>query len=333
MRVPERCRGFTLVELLVVIAIIGILIALLLPAVQAAREAARRSQCSNNLKQIGLALHNYHDTFKSFPPGGINCQNWPSSNCGSYNYGGEHLTTWTIAILPFIEQQPLYDQYDLDLPNDRANVGGAPNPNVAVCQTFVDVYLCPSDVKIDRLQRPASGPRQFDYAPGSYRAMSGLVNPSDAFWDERNGNPSKTRGVLHTVGHTNRSNWGVTRMSDIKDGTANTLMAAEYHTDTHNSRRTFWAYTYTSYNQSSACPACGPYLIGLPDYDECTARRGPLGLPQGTNACKRAFASMHPGGFNGLRADASVSFVSETIDLNLFGAVASISNDETVSGF
>ena len=99
---PALKRGFTLVELLVVIAIIGVLVALLLPAVQSAREAARRSACQNNLKQIGLALHNYHDTFLYFPPGGITL----GGCCATPSY-----TSWSISILPFLEQTPLADKY------------------------------------------------------------------------------------------------------------------------------------------------------------------------------------------------------------------------------
>ena len=117
---------------MIVIAIIGILVALLLPAVQAAREAARRSSCGNNLKQIGLGVQLYHDTFKSLPAGSYTT----GPCCSSPTY-----TTWSIAILPFMEQQPLYDSYNHNLPNhDLANQ--------AVVKTLVEVYLCPSDVQV-----------------------------------------------------------------------------------------------------------------------------------------------------------------------------------------
>jgi prepilin-type N-terminal cleavage/methylation domain-containing protein len=124
--------GFTLVELLVVIAIIGILIALLLPAVQAAREAARRSQCSNNLKQIGLALHNYHDANKTFPPGGVYAR-WgnpePTPPYMAYHH------TWCEMILPYLEQAPLYSTVD-----KRLRVWGQP-----IVSTVVQAFICPSD--------------------------------------------------------------------------------------------------------------------------------------------------------------------------------------------
>src|SRR5437773_558439 len=104
-------RAFTLVELLVVIAIIGVLVALLLPAVQSARESARRMSCMNNLKQIGLALHNHHDAFGTFPPGGVT-----NGTCCGTQSGA----TWTIYILPFIEQQMLYDKYDFTQTNESS---------------------------------------------------------------------------------------------------------------------------------------------------------------------------------------------------------------------
>ena len=125
----RRC-GFTLVELLVVIAIIGVLVALLLPAVQAAREAARRSQCSNNLKQIGIALHNYHDVYLAFP---MNYR--PAGNTFTTQYATEG---WMKAILPFIEQRPLADG---TLPAASMSVAG----NLVASDTVIKAYLCPSD--------------------------------------------------------------------------------------------------------------------------------------------------------------------------------------------
>jgi len=169
-RVPIR-RAFTLVELLVVIAIIGVLVALLLPAVQAAREAARRSSCSNNHKQMGLALHNHHDAKLILPPGGTyygNC-------CSPATY-----TNWAIEILPYMEQMPLYEKYRQNETNVSAN-------NVLVGQTRVKTYECASDTMINKLEVPGSGPigTTNKLMHGSYRAVSGKMNLTSGHgaWD------------------------------------------------------------------------------------------------------------------------------------------------------
>ena len=137
---PTRARrGFTLVELLVVIAIIGILVAVLLPAVQAAREAARRSQCTNNLKQIGLALHNYHDVHKSFPIGTVAVPPRIGNTIGNPEW-----LNYLVAILPFCEQQPLYEGFAVMLSQPTAKPWTVAFP-AAVQDKTVPGYLCPSD--------------------------------------------------------------------------------------------------------------------------------------------------------------------------------------------
>ena len=151
-----KTRGFTLVELLVVIAIIGILIALLLPAVQAAREAARRSQCSNNLKQIGLGLQNYHDTFKVFPP----------SSISSGGYGGHAMSGW-IFILPFMEAAQVHDLWNFSEDYDDAS-------NAAGRRTPVDGLFCPSK---PRSEKASSSTAYGDYALSN---GTGYINSSDS---------------------------------------------------------------------------------------------------------------------------------------------------------
>jgi prepilin-type N-terminal cleavage/methylation domain-containing protein len=253
-------RAFTLVELLVVIAIIGVLVALLLPAVQQAREAARRMSCTNNLKQIGIALHNHHDVKLNFPPGGMQT----GAN------GTPCYTTWTIEILPFMEQQAIYQQYRQDLLNTDAI-------NYAIIgQQRMVPYECPSDPVRFKLEPPASGPdTSRPWRHGSYRAVSGICgNPlSYGAWDTfepqlwpNNAFDRAWRGVLHATssayngvtaqivtanGGSTSQLGGPERMQNITDGTSNTLMAGENTFIDVTRRGTFWAYSYASYNQSS----------------------------------------------------------------------------------
>ncbi len=158
----SRNNGFTLVELLVVIAIIGILIALLLPAVQAAREAARRMSCTNKMKQIALALHNYHDTNKAFPYGHIHRGNHdgnPNNGRGGNGFG------WAWSILPFLEQEALFEQFDSRWPiTDSSN-----SNNLQLMQTPLEAYACPSDDKPDNWN---DGPRFKIPRPPAIRAAA-----------------------------------------------------------------------------------------------------------------------------------------------------------------
>lgn len=302
--------GFTLVELLVVIAIIGVLVALLLPAVQAAREAARRSSCSNNLKQIGLALHNYHDVQNSFPPGKIT----PGPCCGT-----QSMTSWTIAILPFIEQSPLYDQYDQNVTNEHPN-------NQYVREQSVATYQCPSDLNSNKLERPGSGPgNQLNYRHGSYRGVGGSAWDNRAqrisgggWWDDcANTHPDFLRGMLSCSmwpGAPRRRD--PARMRDVIDGTSNTLMVGEQAASRTTNRGTFWAYSYTSYNTSDAYPQSTTLL----EYNRCGT----------SNQCKRGWGSFHPGGLQFCLGDASVRFISETIDIYTFCNMATMAGQEVV---
>src|SRR5262245_47222432 len=274
-RCLERVRrGFTLVELLVVIAIIGVLVALLLPAVQSARDAARRMSCGNNLKQIGLALHNYHDTYLVFPPGNIT----DGDCCGTPSR-----TVWTISILPYIEGLNLQNQYNFNKTNEDP-------VNAFVRTQRVAPYECPSDPLKGKILIPASGPAndlnpKIEYRTSSYRGMGGVAWTMDSYIWRRQWDSSdivdlrcqrERKGVLHWVGTlTSRpssppwmNDYTCERMATITDGTSNSLAVGEYTTlpQSEPRRTTFWGYTYTSFALSCMTPESRTLFA---DYNKC----------------------------------------------------------------
>ena len=316
-RGPSRRRraGVTLVELLVVTALIGILVALLLPAIQFVRGTARRMQCSGQLRQIGLGLQAYHESHGTFPPGGISL----APCCRGPTY-----TTWTIAILPYVEQQGLYDQYRQDRPNEHP-------ANRQVVETFVPLYLCPSDVKTEDLERPEHGPgKRSHWTPGSYRAVSGATTANNGDWYFDNPSlppqmPRSLRGALHVV--RPRIGLRTERVGGITDGTSMTVLVGEYHTRSMNRRRTLWAYSYNSFNQSSVQKQRRTLV---PDYHQCRRMHG----HGGDNPCKRGFGSLHGGGMNALLADGSARFLAvDDIDLDVWWAMGTIAAADTVGDF
>ena len=286
-------RGFTLVELLVVIAIIGILIALLLPAVQAAREAARRSQCSNNLKQLGLALHNYHDSFKCFPSGWLNK---PQGN--NYNLWG-----WSALVLPYVEQAALHEQLnvgDVSL-EDLADALRSGNV-VGVLSQPVAAFRCPSD------DGPASNAvrDQFPWQDGANTgrlATSSYVGANDSWETERgiNAAPRSETGLFRE-----NSAFG---FRSIRDGSSNVIALGE---------RKYYMRTDTGRDYNSAAAV----LFGVRRRNALNHRGDQVGsgcpginhnVDVSRGASRRGFSSNHPGGAQFALADGSVRFISDTI--------------------
>jgi len=205
-----RRSGFTLIELLVVIAIIAVLIALLLPAVQQAREAARRSQCKNNLKQLGLAMHNYHDVHGVLPRGNFE-RAGSTDGIGGYFYHGFSAQS---MLLPFIDQSPLYNQFDFSLALNSA-------PNNERKNASISSFLCPSDFKAF----PSGNVNyaSYSYGPGNSYVMS--AGPSMFWFGWRPGDPSLP-GLQHQVGAFNFRR--VVKFRDFTDGTSNVIAASEH---------------------------------------------------------------------------------------------------------
>jgi prepilin-type N-terminal cleavage/methylation domain-containing protein len=319
-----RRRAFTLIELLVVIAIIAVLIGLLLPAVQKVREAADRIRCSNNLKQIGLALHNYHDTNGLFPSGHVELKDAH----GNYQY----YSGWTIAILPYLEQNNLFQQYlDNPVPNQDPK-------NQAFRETFLSVFTCPTDLRAKQTFAPETiapdGGSQpsppYLYMAGSYKAMTGIGNTSSTncyggFWNEvqdaKAAHPAG-RGLFHGDG---ASGMKPEKIANVTDGLSNTIIVGERHTKTHFTRGPFWADTFNLYTKGATYPGLTNIYL-QPDYDLCASKVD-------ANYCKYGWGSLHLGGINWLFGDGSVHNLTTNIDMAVFQELSTIAGGEAIPDF
>ena len=343
---PVSRRAFTLIELLVVIAIIAVLIGLLLPAVQAAREAARRAQCVNNCKQLGLAIHNYHDVNNVLPPGRI----WKNKAvspgydaCSATIFSGCQGTPWFVLMLPQFEQQNLYNSFNFALGSEGPTPSGLPIgffANSTVASFKVGLFQCPSDRADQKFQiNPAyaggavSGPI---FTKGNY-----AVSWGNTWWAQKYRDNLVVNGVAipylpsafgqDTVG-----------FNSVTDGTSNTVFMAEVlQGELYDVRGLMWSAIgggssfmsrLTPNNPRDSYPSGqygdqiqNPFCVDLPKQ----------GLPcvsgAGDQTAYAGARSRHPGGINSLFGDGSVRFIKNTINPLIWIGVNSINSGEVIS--
>ncbi len=277
--------GFTLIELLVVITIIGILISLLLPAVQSAREAARRTQCVNNLKQMGLAVQNFESAKQRYPNGGACPWSWTPRNVYVRQGPG-----WAYQILPFIEQMSLYTQ----------------TSTTVIEQTPLQIYFCPT--RRAPAQCPSQGNRaMMDYASATPEAT---INNLNTYWGGNTWEVDKTDDTKY-YGIIIRS--GLTRMTtpgSIRDGLSNTLLIGEKMVLTSKYETGDWC------DDRGWTDGWDPDLVRSTAYKPYMDQESPS-IPDGQNHGYH-FGSAHQGGMNAVFGDGSVHMVSYSIDGNVF---------------
>ncbi|QDT28733.1 DUF1559 domain-containing protein [Gimesia panareensis] len=303
----ERKRGFTLIELLVVIAIIAILIALLLPAVQQAREAARRSQCKNNLKQLGLALHNYVDTTNGVIPRGVNHYNAPSCCCVTDN--GNYAHTIHTMLLPYLDQTPLYNTINFSVDPQNA-------ANAQVRRTKVTVFLCPSALLVED-----GTYAQHNYPTASANHGYGLCGRHGS--DTTNGIFASRWGIVDSSSGAVYA--GQMRLQNVTDGTSNTITFSEF-----------------AKGQDYVLPTSHKNNMGRSWYDP-TAGYGNIGFSTRIDATPNnpkptysttinwgTVGSAHEGGVHCGFMDGAVRFISENIDGRQWQALCTPRGGEVV---
>ncbi len=349
-RMDRHREGFTLVELLVVIAIIGVLIALLLPAVQAAREAARKLQCSGKFQQVALAIQNYHSAKSVYPPGMFMWTERARSNCAAPPIADDPLGNelyfgwgWATFILPFLEEQSVYDRFDFNrtpkLPPraQYAGLGYGRGPSFKAGGTVLDIYLCPSDPHGSELVDcdpvgPCGGtsssiPRQHwngrtdleDMGPTN---IVGVVGTGQWFCsNDLSGPRAFANGMFY-----NRSRLS---SNDVTDGTSNTFLVGEVIADLPGRYNGFFWTTWTMMPNNIPINFAKSLI---PRFDRGGDPAGQLVDGYAPwNDLRFSFASWHPGGCHFAMADGSVQFISENTSDHVVKALSTRNGGETVN--
>ena len=310
----NRRSGFTLIELLVVIAIIAVLIALLLPAVQQAREAARRSECKNKLKQIGLALHNHHEAYSRLPPGaGNDAAPFGTNVAGS---GGQWGSSWMVYLLPYVDQGPMFNKWVF-----TGNSGYNQGTNMAnIRGRRMAAYACPSSLRIDM-----SPSEPFSWV-AHYTAIAGAVDGSIPGYSDPTRQATFGNGIIGRSGCM--SNWSQINFRDITDGTTNVILVAEQNGilfDTalnpqisfHGGWQHAWSMGQASFNGDRSF---NNTTVRYPPNDFRNAGGGNLGWAQGATGISPNCGSNHPlssnhvGGVHVCLGDGSVRMLSDNMD-------------------
>ena len=330
MRRHLRTRGFTLLELLVVIAIIALLLALLLPAVRQARASARRTACIDKLRQIGLAIHNYHSTHSVFPPGGVHTTTRPPGTIPSGDQDRDGRAPWTVLILPFLEESNRYDRFDFDLPfavrkDKQMNV---PEPNRSEQFVPIFVYQCPND------------PTDAAGLCSNYAACQGGGAPEEAV-EQTVAIPGQLPRLFFDNGiffHNSSIDFEA-----LTDGTSNTVMVGETKyigtPESFEPTQAWWPWSAAIRSDDASLHASLFNIsatvdpINFPQNGEYTEEdiREHLAVFEGGHhgGQQRVYGSWHAGGASFLMADGSVNFLNENMNVEAYRRLGKVADGQT----